>query len=136
MKGPPVSHSSLYAPTSVIFYVADVEASTEFYRSILGTDPLETFEGFAIFLLKGNFTLGLQDAASIDPKAEPHIGGSELSLSDTTREEVDRFYAEWVSRGVPMALEPTELDFGYTFVALDPDGHRLRVCATDTSGLS
>ena len=35
-----------------------------------------------------------------------------------------------------IVLEPTELDFGYTFVAVDPDGHRLRVCATDTSGLS
>ncbi len=34
-----------------------------------------------------------------------------------------------------MALEPTELAFGYTFVATDPDGHRLRVCATDTTNL-
>ena len=37
--------------------------------------------------------------------------------------------------GFPIALEPTTLDFGYTFVATDPDGHRLRVCATDTSDL-
>ncbi len=35
--------------------------------------------------------------------------------------------------GIPMVLEPTVLEFGYTFVATDPDGHRLRVCATDTS---
>jgi len=23
---------------------------------------------------------------------------------------------------------PVELDFGYTFAVVDPDGHRLRVC--------
>ena len=33
----------------------------------------------------------------------------------------------WVSRGVTIAQAPTDLDFGRTFVALDPDGHRLRV---------
>lgn len=64
------------------------------------------------------------------------MGGSELSLSDVGRDDVDRIYARWRELGVPMMLEPTELDFGYTFVAVDPDGHRLRVCATDTSGLS
>lgn len=32
-------------------------------------------------------------------------------------------------------MKPTTLDFGYTFVAIDPDGHRLRVCATDTSNI-
>jgi hypothetical protein len=31
-----------------------------------------------------------------------------------------------------MAQTPTEMDFGTTFVALDPDGHRLRVFATPT----
>lgn len=27
-----------------------------------------------------------------------------------------------------LGCEPVELDFGYTFAAMDPDGHRLRVC--------
>lgn len=125
-----------FRPNSVIFYVSDVEASTEFYRTVLGTDPLETFEGFAVFALSDTITLGLQAADQIDPQADPYIGGSELSLSDVEREAVDRFYAEWTSLGVQIAMDPTELDFGYTFVALDPDGHRLRVCATDTTGLS
>ena len=29
--------------------------------------------------------------------------------------------------GVPIAQAPVALDFGYTFVGLDPDGHRLRM---------
>jgi len=32
---------------------------------------------------------------------------------------------------VPIALPPTDLDIGRSFVALDPDGHRLRVYASD-----
>lgn len=127
---------SAFIPNSVILYVSDVETSTEFYRNILSADPIETFEGFAVFLLSETVTLGLQAADQIDPKAEPHVGGSELSLSDVDRETVDRLHAEWKALGVSMALEPTELAFGYTFVATDPDGHRLRVCATDTTGLS
>lgn len=124
-----------FTPNSVILYVADVAASTEFYRTILGADPVATFTGFTVFALSDTVTLGLQAADLIAPKAEPCVGGSEFSFSDADRDTVDRLYAEWTARGVPIALEPTELDFGYTFVALDPDGHRLRVCATDTSGL-
>lgn len=127
---------STFSPNSVIFYVRDVPASTAFYRAVLGADPLETFEGFALFALNANTTLGLQAADQIDPKAEAHVGGSELSLSDVNRKTVDSLYQTWSATGVAMAMEPTELEFGYTFVATDPDGHRLRVCATDTTGLS
>ena len=132
---------SAFTPNSIIFYVSDVEASTDFYRTVLGAEPVETFEGFAVFTLSATVTLGLQAADQIDPKAEPHVGGSELSLSelslsDIDRNTVDRLYAEWTARKVPIALEPTELAFGYTFVATDPDGHRLRVCATDATGLN
>jgi catechol 2,3-dioxygenase-like lactoylglutathione lyase family enzyme len=125
-----------FTPNSVILYVADVDASAAFYRSVLGADPIETFEGFAVFALSDTVTLGLQARDQIDPPPEAHVGGGELSLSDVDRDTVDRLYAEWTALGVPMALEPTDLDFGYTFVATDPDGHRLRVCATDTTGLS
>ena len=125
-----------FCPNSIILYVADVDLSIAFYSRILGRGPQETFEGFAVFALSRAVTLCLQEAAAIEPAAEPHVGGSELSLSDVGRDDVDRIYARWRELGVPMMLEPTELDFGYTFVAVDPDGHRLRVCATDTSGLS
>ncbi|MFD2840663.1 VOC family protein [Populibacterium corticicola] len=127
---------STFTPNSVILYVSDVEASTKFYQAVLGAEPLETFEDFTVFALSDTITLGLQTADQIDPKAEPHVGGSELSLSDVSRETVDRLYAAWTATNVQIALEPTELAFGYTFVATDPDGHRLRVCATDTTGLN
>ena len=99
-----------FTPNSVILYVSDVEVSTRFYRCVLAAEPLETFEGFAVFALSDTFTLGLQAADQIDPRPEPHIGGSELSLSDVDRGTVDRLYAAWIDAGVRIALEPTELE--------------------------
>ncbi len=38
-------------------------------------------------------------------------------------------HLDWSLRGLPILQAPTNMDFGRTFVALDPDGHRLRVFA-------
>jgi predicted lactoylglutathione lyase len=125
-----------FSPDSIILYVNDVALSTEFYRQILDKDPLETFEDFTVFALTDRMTLGLQAKDAIDPKAPAYLGGFELCLSDVSKTEVDAVYAEWKKRNIAMLLEPTTLAFGYTFVALDPDGHRLRVCATDTTNIA
>ena len=125
-----------FVPNSVILYVSDVEASTAFYRRILDHEPIETYPGFSVFKLSDDMTLGLQAADEIEPVAEPYVGGAELSLSNVEHADVDRLHAQWEMLSIPMVLEPTVLEFGYTFVATDPDGHRLRVCATDTSGFS
>lgn len=124
---------TVFSPNSVILYVDDVAVSTDFYRQALGCDPIETFEDFSVFPLGEGVILGLQTRSEIDPKAAGIPGSVELSMSRATREEVDELYRAWSRKDIPMALDPTELDFGYTFVATDPDGHRLRVCATDTS---
>ena len=125
-----------FVPNSVILYVSDVEVSTAFYREILGHGPIKTYPGFSVFTLSDEMTLGLQAADEIEPAAEPYVGGTELSLSNVERADVDRLHAQWKMLGIPMVLEPTVLEFGYTFVATDPDGHRLRVCATDTSSFA
>ena len=123
----------MFKPNSVIVYVKDVDISREFYTKILGRQPVKTYPGFAVFLLNDNFILGLQEADKITPKAPKHYGGFELSFSDVTKNEVDEIYSAWKELNVNIELEPQMLDFGYTFVGNDPDGHRLRVCATDTS---
>jgi predicted enzyme related to lactoylglutathione lyase len=38
-------------------------------------------------------------------------------------------HESWKGLGLKVAQAPTAMDFGVTFVALDPDGHRLRVFA-------
>lgn len=126
----------MFSPNSLILYVDDVDASTAFYKDILSSDPAQTFKDFSVFALADNFTVGLQSKHTIDPKPQAAFGGFELSFSNATNEQVDDTYREWKSKGINIVLEPTMLDFGYTFVASDPDGHRLRVCATDTTNVS
>ncbi|WJZ03541.1 VOC family protein [Corynebacterium freiburgense] len=125
-----------FAPTSIILYVTDVNVSTEFYRAALDKEPVEIFQDFAIFALTNDVTIGLQTRSEIDPKAQGAPGSVELSMSYAKRNDVDTLHRRWSGLGFQIALAPTELEFGYTFVATDPDGHRLRVCATDTSGIN
>ena len=42
-------------------------------------------------------------------------------------------HARWSAQGVAIAQKPTRMDFGYTFVGLDPDGHRIRAFAPAAS---
>ena len=44
-------------------------------------------------------------------------------------QRVDELFADWGARKLTVAQAPEEMDFGYTFVVLDPDQHRLRVFA-------
>lgn len=125
----------MFKPNSVILYVDDVSVSTAFYMKILKQEPMEIFQDFTVFALTEGFILGLQSKHAIDPAPTMPFGGFELCLGDVTREQVDAIYQEWMQNQIPVVMSAVELDFGYTFVAVDPDGHRLRVCATDTANL-
>jgi predicted enzyme related to lactoylglutathione lyase len=125
-----------FTPNELILYVDDVAVSAQFYRRILGVAPTEEFDGFAVFPMAGGFDLGLQDKHDIEPAPQAAFGGFEICVADVDRAAVDALYGEWAGQGVPIVMAPTEDVFGYTFVATDPDGHRLRVCATDTTALA
>jgi hypothetical protein len=53
----------------------------------------------------------------------------EIAFTVADANAVDDAHADWSRRGLKIAQAPTQMDFGRTFVALDPDGHRLRVFA-------
>jgi predicted lactoylglutathione lyase len=53
-------------------------------------------------------------------------GGVELSFSLPDEAAVRDTYAAWTKLGLEVVQEPTHMDFGFTFVVADPDGHRLR----------
>lgn len=60
-------------------------------------------------------------------------GRGELAFSVAGNDTVRALHTDWVRRGLVIAQAPTDIDFGHTFVALDPDGHRLRVFAPSAS---
>jgi len=116
-------------PNFVILYVENTLASADFYTALLDRPPVEKSPTFAMFALDAGVMLGLWTRGGVEPAvAAPGCGG-ELAFSLADDEAVRMLHREWERQGLAMAQAPTRMDFGYTFVALDPDGHRLRVFA-------
>lgn len=122
-----------FAPNSTILYVDDARASAAFYTRILGRGPDFQAKGFAAFVVSPGYTIGLQERGQMPSPVGSAIGGSEICLMNVNREKVDEMYNAWVANGIEVPSEPAKLPFGYTFVAHDPDGHALRVCATEST---
>ena len=115
----------------LLFYVRSPQESAAFYEKLLATPPVESSETFAMFPMKSGLMLGLWARDGVVPSAGPETGGGELAFALDTDAAVDEQYRVLTARGVAIAQEPTRMEFGYTFVALDPDGHRLRIYTRD-----
>jgi len=114
-------------PNFIILYVDSPAASSRFYQQLLGDEPIESSETFVMFALKSGPMLGLWSKHTVEPAAKAAGGGAELAFALNNQNEFEGLYAKWKSQKFPIIQEPTDMDFGHTFVAFDPDGHRLRV---------
>ncbi|MER9655481.1 VOC family protein [Mesorhizobium sp. M0152] len=115
------------SPNFVILYVDQPERSGAFYSALLGREPVESSPTFVLFVLDAGFKLGLWSRHTVEPAAAGAGGGAELVFQLHTPDAVDAAHADWSGRGLKVLQTPTDMDFGRTFVALDPDDHRLRV---------
>lgn len=111
----------------VLLYVSDVAASAAFWGELLGGTPVELSPGFALFVLPSGLKLGLWLAPDVLPASTTLGGGTEVCLTVASAAAVDTAHDRYAARGWPILQAPTRLDFGYTFTAADPDGHRVRV---------
>lgn len=114
-------------PNMVILYVDNPVKSTVFYADLLKLQPVESSPTFALFILESGLKLGLWSKHTVEPVTMVSGGGIEIAFPVESREAVERAYADWASRGLTILQSLTDMDFGFTFVAIDPDGHRLRV---------
>ena len=112
-------------PDSIILYVDNVEASTEFYSSLLGISPEMTYPEYVQYALGNGLTLGLWARHTVAPAATP-VGGAELCFPLAEAAALDALFASLQAKGVTVAQAPTTMCFGYIFLVQDPDGHRLR----------
>lgn len=119
----------MQSPNFFILYVDNPPKSAAFYQELLGRAPVESSPTFAMFALDAGVMLGLWSRHTVQPAARVAGGGHEVAFAVRGRPAVDAAHAAWSGRGLEVAQAPVELDFGYTFVALDPDQHRLRVFA-------
>nr|WP_314857776.1 VOC family protein [uncultured Undibacterium sp.] len=119
---PAMSH-----PNFALLYVDDALISARFYADVLEIEPVEAQPTFALFALRSGLKLGLWAKSGVLPVVTAASGSGELAIALKSEQEFELVYQNWQARGVVIAQVPTSMDFGLTFVALDPDGHRLRV---------
>jgi catechol 2,3-dioxygenase-like lactoylglutathione lyase family enzyme len=117
----------MFNPDFILLYVDSPAASATFYQRILGYAPIELSATFALFKLASGLKLGLWSKHTVEPATGTTGGGGELAFMLQGREAVQAQYEVWSKLGLVIAQEPTAMEFGYTFVALDPDSHRLRI---------
>jgi catechol 2,3-dioxygenase-like lactoylglutathione lyase family enzyme len=116
-------------PNFLLFFVDSPAASATFYGAVFGQEPVESSPTFALFALSSGLMLGLWSRHTAEPRPGGGAGGAELGLTVVDNATVDATYTDWKGRGLAILQPPVDMDFGRTFVALDPDGHRLRVFA-------
>lgn len=117
----------MFRPSTLLQYASDVAASAVFYSGILGTAPVEQSPGFALFLLGDGAALGLWQRDDVQPPVSTQAGAAELAMVVANPEAVQQMHDAWRALGVQIVQAPVTLEFGHTFVGVDPDGHRLRV---------
>jgi catechol 2,3-dioxygenase-like lactoylglutathione lyase family enzyme len=99
--------------------------SAALYTRLLGREPVENSETFVLYVLPTGLKIGLWVASEMEPRpAAP--GGMEIAFTEPSRDAVLETYEEWKKLGLEVLQEPTDMDFGFTFVMKDRDGHRLR----------
>jgi catechol 2,3-dioxygenase-like lactoylglutathione lyase family enzyme len=114
-------------PSLTILYVGNPTVSAAFYRDLVGYSPIEASPTFVLFAPPSGPRIGLWSRHTVEPAAAD--AGGELAFHVADAAAVRAIHDAWRARGLPILQSPTEMDFGFTFVARDPDGHRLRVFA-------
>jgi predicted enzyme related to lactoylglutathione lyase len=117
----------------VILYVESPPASAAFYAGLLGQPVIESSSTFCMLPLRDGCMLGLWSRDTVAPAPVTLPGASEIAFTVADAQAVEAEHQKWAAQGLVIAQPPTRMDFGHTFVALDPDGNRLRVFAPEAA---
>lgn len=118
-------------PNLLLFYVKNPMESAIFYEQIFKTKPVASYPTYVAFSFANGLTFSLwsTQAKNFISGGEGHR--SELAFMVTNEEQVRIIRDSWKELHVQFEQDLHEAAFGLTFVALDPDGHRIRVCIPD-----
>jgi predicted enzyme related to lactoylglutathione lyase len=117
----------------VLLHVENHVASAALYHELLGIPIVDQKPDIAILPLREGVMLGLWKRDTVEPKGSGQSGASEIAFAVADAAAVEAMHADWTRRGLAIVQAPTRMSFGTTFVALDPDGHRLRVFAPEAA---
>ncbi|MFA4940522.1 VOC family protein [Brevundimonas sp.] len=106
----------------ILLAVADPETSARFYAGLFGCRPVMAGPDRVLFVLKSGRALGLLRRAG-----DGQVCEVDFPLEGAAA--VDQAHIDWWDRGARILTPPMDMQPGRSFVAGDPDGHRLRVYA-------
>ncbi|MGH7753438.1 MAG: VOC family protein [Gemmatimonadales bacterium] len=114
---------------SILLYVRDVDDSLRYYRDRLGFTPsfFAPEEGGVAGLQVGNIRMILHTDQDLRPDyLQPSGERGRGVILHFEVEDVDRYHADLVGRGVEISLAPTEESWGARAMYLyDPDGYNI-----------
>ena len=117
-----------------LLMVTDLDASTAFYRDVVGLDPDAVEEGNVEFatgdctlVLESDFDRNVLDAFGLDEPGDDRGGGVIVAVEV---DDVDAVHRRADEAGVDVRMEPTDVDWGRRMALLaDPDGYVVEVSA-------
>lgn len=118
-------------PNLILLYVDDPARSSRFYEMLLGIAPAASFPTYVAFEFPNGLSLGLWSSSASDFVSMGTGHRTEIAFMADDEAAVDQLYRDWRAAQIFIEQEPMTAVFGRTFVALDPDGHRIRVCVRD-----
>ncbi len=121
----------MLTPNLLLFYVQDPMKSAAFYEKLFKTKPVASFPTYVSFSFTNGFTFSLWSIQAKNFVSEGQGHRSELAFMVQNKEQVRALRNAWEKLDVQIEQDLHEAVFGLTFVALDPDGHRIRVCMPD-----
>ena len=119
-------------PNVIVLYVDNLAISSQFYQDLLGIKPEEASPTFHSFKLSNGMGLGLKAKHAMEPAFDKN-GSGELAFTLDNSKEVDELFVKWQDKEISILASPSALSYGYTFLAQDPDGNRLRVASLGKS---
>ena len=119
-------------PNLLLFYVQDTQKSAAFYEKLFNMKPVASFATYVAFSFSNGFTFSLWSMQASDFISGGQGHRSELVFMVSDEDHVRALRHSWGNIHVKIEQDLHEAVFGLTFVALDPDGHRIRVCMPDT----
>ncbi|MCR8548010.1 VOC family protein [Salipiger sp. P9] len=118
-------------PSLFLLYVTDPLESAVFYETLFGAPPAARFPSYVSFAFENGTSVGLWSTSAQDFLSGGSGHRCEIAFLVASDDEVQALHNRWRAAGVIIEQPPAEAVFGLTFVALDPDGHRIRVCTPD-----
>jgi len=118
-------------PNLVLLYVEDPVKSAAFYETLFETAPAAVFPTYAAFEFENGTSLGLWSTNARDFVSGGSGHRSEIAFMVPAEDDVRALHDRWSEAGIAIEQTLHEAVFGLTFVANDPDGHRIRVCMPD-----